>query len=85
MKGDRHHVYMVTFYTTDGGGSTVIQTFSFRSNKNGWDLQKEIEGRVRHFKLDVPWLNITKHGRPIQMIFDCGVSGKTHGNRTKDI
>ena len=43
MKGDRHHVYMVTFYTTDGGGSTVIQTFSFRSNKNGWDLQKEIE------------------------------------------
>lgn len=82
MKGDRHHVYMVTFFTTNGSGSTVTQTFSFRSNKNGWDLQKEIEGRVRNFELDVPWAWI--NGRPITMIFDCGVTGKTHGNRTKD-
>lgn len=84
MKGDRHHVYMVTFFTTDGGGSTVTQTFSFCSNKNGWDLQKEIEGRVRNFKLNVPWTSGSKQGRPIQMIFDCGVFGKTHGNSTKD-
>jgi len=81
MKGDRHHVYMVTFFTTDGGGSSVTQTFSFCSNKNGWDLQKEIEGRVRNFKLDQPWAT---NGRPIKMIFDCGVTGKTHGNCTKD-
>lgn len=82
MKGDRHHVYMVTFITTDGYGSTVTQTFSFCSNKNGWDLQKEIEGRVRHFKLNQSWAK--QQGRPIQMIFDCGVRGKTHGNSTKD-
>lgn len=82
MKGDRHHVYMVTFFTTDGCGSTVTQTFSFCSNKNGWDLQQEIEGRVRNFKLDVPWAGY--NGRPITMIFDCGVTGKTHGNCTKD-
>lgn len=84
MKGDRRHVYMVTFFTTDGGGSALTQTFSFVSNKNGWDLQKEIEGRVRHFKLDVPWLQGTKQGRTIQNIFDCGLLGKTHGNSTKD-
>lgn len=82
MKGDRHHVYMVTFITSDGYGSSVTQTFSFRSNKNGWDLQKEIEGRVRNFKLDHSWAK--SQGRPIQMIFDCGVTGKTHGNCTKD-
>lgn len=82
MKGDRHHVYMVTFFTTNGGGSTLTQTFSFCSNKNGWDLQKEIEGRVRNFKLDVSWPKT--QGRPIQMIFDCGVTGKAHGNSTKD-
>jgi hypothetical protein len=74
MKGDRHHVYMVTFFTTDGCGSTLTQSFSFSSNKNGWDLQKEIEGRVRNFKLDRRWIQ----GRVISMIFDCGVSGKTH-------
>ena len=82
MKGDRHHVYMVTFITSDGYGSSVTQTFSFCSNKNGWDLQKEIEGRVRNFKLDHSWARA--QGRPIQMIFDCGVTGKTHGNSTKD-
>jgi hypothetical protein len=84
MKGDRHHVYMVTFFTTDGAGSSVTQTFSFCSNKNGWDLQKEIEGRVRHFNLEVSWLNGSKQGRTIQNIFDCGVTGKTHGKCTKD-
>ena len=73
---------MVTFFTTDGCGSTVTQTFSFSSNKNGWDLQQEIEGRVRNFNLDVPWAGY--NGRPITMIFDCGVTGKTHGNCTKD-
>ena len=72
---------MVTFFTTDGRGSTVTQSFSFCSNKNGWHFQKEIEGRVRNFKLDVPWENT--QGRPIQMIFDCGVAGKTNGNSTK--
>lgn len=82
MKGDRHHIYMVTFITSDGYGITITQTFSFCSNKNGWDLQKEIEGRVRHFKLDKQWSGY--NGRPIQMIFDCGVAGKTHGNSTKD-
>ena len=82
MKGDRHHVYMVTFFTTDGYGTTVTQTFSFCSNKNGWDLQKEIEGRVGNFKLGDTWSK--NQGRPIQMIFDCGVLGKTHGNSTRD-
>ena len=81
MKGDRHHVYMVTFYMACGSWACTV-TFSFSSNNNGWDLNKEILGRIRNYKVDgAPHgIDTKKLGRTIQMIFDCGVTGKTHGN-----
>jgi hypothetical protein len=85
MKGDRHHVYMVTFCMSCGGWGCTV-SISFSSNKNGWDLNKEILGRIRNYKVDgAPHgIDPKRLGRKIQMIFDCGVTGKTHGKYTKD-
>ena len=76
---------MVTFYMACGGWACNV-TFSFASNKNGWDLNKEILGRIRNYKIDCApaGTDPKKLGRTIQNVFDCGVVGETHGNSTKD-
>jgi hypothetical protein len=52
-----------------------MHTFGFVSNQNGRELAKEIQGRVSSFK--GKGFPVGEH-RVTTMIFDCGVTGRTH-------
>ena len=75
MKGDRRHCYLVGFQAFSNTGMHTMHTFGFVSNQNGCELAKEIQGRVKSFKAkDFP----VGENRVTTMIFDCGVTGRTH-------
>lgn len=75
MKGDRRHCYLVGFEAFSNDGRHTMHSFGFISNQNGCELAKEIQGRVASLKVkDFP---IGEH-RVTTMIFDCGVTGRTH-------
>lgn len=75
MKGDRRHAYLVGFEAFSNDGMHSMHTFGFVSNQNGCELAKEIQGRVRSFKGN--GFPVGEH-RVTTMIFDCGVTGRTH-------
>ena len=75
MKGDRRHCYLVGFEGYSGNGLMTKHTFGFVSNQNGCELAKEIQGRVASFKTKAMPVG---DNRVTTMIFDCGVTGRTH-------
>jgi hypothetical protein len=75
MKGDRRHFYLVGFQSFSNTGMHTMHTFGFVSNQNGCELAKEIQGRVASFKSKDFQIG---ENRVTTMIFDCGVTGRTH-------